>query len=117
MFQLLDSAAFKLESLMSSSLIMMAIYDRFKEVCSPHITAFKTRYNISFQWETPWTFPRLSPVQIVVAVGEDAVLWHPETEHRTKQNQAGQHQVEMSFNQTASKSFGQQVRYKHKSNI
>lgn len=58
-----------------------------------------------------------SPVQVIVAVGKDAVLWHPDIQHGTKENQRGQHQMEMSPDQAASKHLGQQICCQHQGSV
>lgn len=58
-----------------------------------------------------------SPVQVVVAVGEDAILGHPETQQGTEEEQRGQQQVEMSPDQDASEHLGQQVGCQHQGGI
>lgn len=58
-----------------------------------------------------------SPVQVIVAVGKDAVLRHPEIQQGTKENQTGQHQMEMSPDQAASKHSGQQICCQHQGGV
>lgn len=49
----------------------------------------------------------------MVAVGKDAVLWHPKIQHGAKKDQTGQHQMEMSPDQAAPKHSGQQISCQH----
>lgn len=53
----------------------------------------------------------------MVAVGKDAVLWHPEIQHGANKDQTGQHQMEMSPDQAAPKHSGQHISCQHQGGI
>lgn len=52
------------------------------------------------------------PVEVVVGIGEDAVLGHPEAEQRSKEEQRRQQQVEASSHQATARNHSKPIGHK-----